>query len=166
MNAEKPGLRALARATVLSLIITICFLVIENRRSQGQRASPVVWWIWRFPHCQDHTHHEGAKTFESHRHFQWPIAMTQLYVGESKKNTRRGVVEKAQRGKFDEAFGVALRQENESIFRAYEGFICFWYKICFSPPAHQDGGTPGRAGGRISRIKEIQAGIYETPHDT
>ena len=25
-----------------------------------------------------------------------------------------------------------------------------------SPPAHQDGGTPGRAGRRMSRIKEIK----------
>jgi len=50
-------------------------------------------------------------------------------------------------------------------------FLAFWVGLLeqigvSSPPAHQDGGTPGRAGGRISRTKEIQAGIYETPHDT
>ena len=42
----------------------------------------------------------------------------------------------------------------------------FFCSVFLSPPAHQDGGTPGRAGGRISRIKEIHAGIYETPHGT
>ena len=49
MNAEKPGLRALASAEIPNLSITACCLVIENPRRQGRRASsPVVWWIWRF----------------------------------------------------------------------------------------------------------------------
>ena len=33
-------------------------------------------------------------------------------------------------------------------------------------PALRDGGTPGRAGGRMSRIKEIQAGTYTKRHMT
>ena len=49
MNAEKPGLRALASAEIPNLSITACCLVIDNPRRQGRRASsPVVWWIWRF----------------------------------------------------------------------------------------------------------------------